>query len=180
MVIFFFIRCMISIRFMFSVKQISVVRVKVLNRLVENLVVCLVCVSSFIRLISDVIEEFLKMLRNFEVSGGMMIWKVCGSSMWWQICGRWKFIVWVVEVCLQGSVWMLVCICLQICVVVNRLRQMIMLRQVEVVGLRFCLNQVCRFLGSRLGIRKYQMNSCISSGMLWKIFMQVVVIFDIR
>lgn len=40
-----------------------------------------VCVDRLSRLIVDVMVEFLKMFRNFDVSGGMMIWYVMGSSM---------------------------------------------------------------------------------------------------
>ncbi|MNL80862.1 hypothetical protein D3C87_2078210 [compost metagenome] len=44
---------------------------KASNRLALNSAVCLVCASSSIRPIKDATEEFLKMLRNSEVSGGM-------------------------------------------------------------------------------------------------------------
>ncbi|MCY1563340.1 hypothetical protein D9M68_1008970 [compost metagenome] len=54
-------------------------RVKASNRLALNSAVCLVCASSSIRPISEATEEFLKMLRNSEVSGGMMMRKACGS-----------------------------------------------------------------------------------------------------
>ncbi|MOA05348.1 hypothetical protein D3C78_1249410 [compost metagenome] len=55
-------------------------RVKASNRLAENSAVCLVCASSSIRPISEATAEFLKMLRNSLVSGGMMMRKACGSS----------------------------------------------------------------------------------------------------
>ncbi|MCY1345089.1 hypothetical protein D9M69_311410 [compost metagenome] len=68
-----------------------------------------------------------------------------------------------------GSAWMPVRTCSQTRAAVNRPRHTTTLTKAEVSGARPSLNQSCSGCGSRSGTRKYQRNSCTSSGTLRKI-----------